>query len=250
MNNRFQERLRKLSIAIFLLGVVTASVAFVVNQSKRPKRPVGFTLITKETFSPSSKDVALPPVAYFKSVRFQKSDGTWKNVRTGYTSDGVVIMEDTAMGVPGRGVFQVDPIAGELTFLSAMEAWKDFPVYDWRKDPLFLKEDTVLGHKTYVVRRHDEENNSTYIDSYYAPDLNNYPIKEVHVSPMGTATEVAQKIVLGNPDDQQIGSLPDWPIKYELFEQKIQAMKESGKPELAEAMQKELQRRAQSKPAH
>lgn len=248
MNHRFQKRLRKLSIAVFLLGVVTASVAFAVNQAKKPKRPVGFTLITKQTFSPSSKDMVLPEVSYFMSVRFQKSDGTWKNVRTGHTADGVVIMEDTAMGRPGRGVFRLDPIAGELTFLSSMEAWKEFPVYDWTKDPLFLKEDTVLGYKTYVVRRHDEDDSSTYIDSYYAPDLNNYPIKEVQVSPMGTATEVAEKIVIGNPSEQQLDSLPDWPIKYELFEQKIQAMEEAGKHELAEEMQQELQQRAQPKP--
>ncbi len=44
---------------------------------------------------------------YLITARYQKSDGTWKEVRTAYKFSGKVL-ENIQFGIPGQGVFQVD----------------------------------------------------------------------------------------------------------------------------------------------
>lgn len=237
-----------LSIGVLLLGAVTAGAAISIKFMRNPKPTPGFKIITKQTFSPASPNIPLPEAAYVITVRHQKFDGTWKMVRTGYKSDGAVIKEDMSFGQPGRGVFQVDPQTRSLNFLSPMETNpSETPVYDPRQDSHFVREETVQGYSTFVLR-FTEDDGSGYIDLYLATDFGNYPIKEISVSQMGTATTEPVKIEVKEPDAKEFSYLPNWPVKYEHFEEKIQSMEQAGRHESAEAMRQQLRQRLQQKP--
>ncbi|MGB9181170.1 MAG: hypothetical protein WCB68_18195 [Pyrinomonadaceae bacterium] len=246
MSHRLFNKFKALSIMVFILGTVTAVLAYSINHIRSIQQAKGFTIISRETFAPAGPNVKLPEVAYVITVRYQKSDGTWKMIRTNHSSDGKVMKEDIGFGKPGRGVFQIDQKTGNLNFISPMSMTSGALLYDWRKDSQFVREDSVFGYRAFVVRRTDDDG-SAYTETYYAPDLDNYPIKEVYVSPMGTATTEPTRIEKGDPDEKVFSSLPDSPVKYEQFEKKIRAMEEMGRHDAAEKMRQELQQRLQSK---
>lgn len=246
MSHIFFNRFKALSVAVFVLGTVTAVLAYSINHTRSVQQAKGFTITSKETFTPAGPNVTLPEVAYVVTVRYQKSDGTWKMIRTNHSSDGKVIKEDVGFGKPGRGVFQIDQKTGDLNFISPMPIASGALLYDWRKDPHFVREDSVLGYRVFVVHRPDDDG-SAYTETYYAPDLDNYPIKEIYVSPMGTATTEPIRIEKGDPDEKVFSSLPDSLVKYEQFDKKIRAMEEMGKHDTAEKMRQELQQRRQLK---
>lgn len=244
MSHTLSKRIRVLSITVFLLGIVTASLAYSINYVRRPK-PVGFTMISTTTFTPSDGS---PTRLAGTQVRFQKADGTWKESITYYNHDGTVYKEDTVFGQLGRGVFQVDEEGKALNFLSSMPASAaEIPRPDLRKDQRFVKEELVLGYKTYVLRQPDDDN-SGYSASYYAPALANLPIKYITVSSAGTTVSEPVRIEIGEPSDEVFNSTPDLPVKYDHYRDKIQTMEERGHREAAEQMRRDLQKRLQQVP--
>jgi hypothetical protein len=48
------------------------------------------------------------------------------------------------------------------------------------------------------------------------------------------------QIQLGEPGEDEFRSLPDWPIRYERFEEKIESLKEAGNGDAAEQMRQLL----------
>ena len=103
-----------------------------------------------------------------------------------------------------------------------------------------------MGYSTFVLR-FTEDDGSGYSDFYLASDLGNYPIKEISVSQMGTTTTEPLTLDVREPDEKVFSNVPDWPVKYEHFEEKIQAMEGAGRHEAAEAMRQQLQQRLQQK---
>jgi hypothetical protein len=252
MNNTLSRRFRVLSIALFLTGVVSAVIAYALP-SKGPKtRPAkGFTIVTKETIKLSDPKAQANPLQsdYVITVRNQKSDGTWKEVRTAYKNDGKVIREQTSFGIPGNGVFQ-DSGKGELEFLSAMpstDVTSFVPIVDSHSDPRFVREEVVQGYNCYVLR-YEVDKNGSYEEEYYAPELNNYPIRSVKVAPYGVSTTEMVQMTLGNPADEVFTSVPQKPVKYDAFKNKMKAMEDDGKHEAADAMRRDLDRRFSKAP--
>ena len=231
-------RLRALSIIVFIVGTVTAGLGYSLNWSMQSTSGLGFTITSKETFTPSDGGT---PLLGITKVRYQKSDGTWKEVRTYHNPDGTVKEINTAFAQIGRGVFQVDEKNRTLTFISFKRVKQlDSTTYDPRKDPRFIREDSVFGYQTQVLR-FPEDDGSGYTEIHLAPALQNFPIKQVHVSSKGTAVEEPVKIEVGNPPESVFKSLPDWPVKYDDFKDKIQATEDAGNHEMAEQMRHELQ---------
>lgn len=238
MSNRAMTRFKVISVALFLTGLLSVTVAFSVQKSdgKRPRR--GFTVITKGTSVPSDGS---RQDGYTISVRYQKSDGTWRQVRTYRNAEGKILKKDISVGVPGQGVFKIDRVQRTLDFISIMpskEAAAYVSIYDGRKDPSYLKDDWVAGHKTYVLRLSSDDGG--YMDLYYAPDLDGHLIKMVNVSPYGISVEEPVEIKLGDPDEKVFGSLPKWLVKYDRFKEKIATLEEKGNHESAKAMRREL----------
>lgn len=246
MPKSFSVRIKLLSVVVLIAGMVSAVLAYSLKQSNSVKRKParGFTLVTKEIATPTSvaESGAVAP-GYRLTTRYQKSDGAWKQVRVYYNEDGKPFREDISFGIPGKGVFQVDQNQGTLNFISPMppkEQTSYVEITDERKHANFLKDDVVHGYAAHVMRFPDQDGG--YVDIYRAPELNNLPIKRVTVSDDGYAVDEAVEIKWGDPDDKVFENLPNWFVRYERFEEKIQAMEEMGKPETAKAMRQELAR--------
>jgi hypothetical protein len=241
MSQRTLARFKFVSIVIFVIGLVSATVAFSIQKSngKKQRHRIGFTLVTKQSTVP------FVPIQnsdrYTITVRYQKSDGTWRQVRTPRNAEGKVLKRDITVGVPGQGVFKVNKDQGALDFVSSMpgkEVTSYVQITDGRNDPSYLKDDWVFGYKTYVLRfPHDD---GGYVDLYCAPDLDGAVIKLVAASPYGMTVEEPIEIKLGDPDERVFGSLPNWLVNYDRFKEKIATLEEKGKHESAEALRREM----------
>ena len=247
MNTSLSRRTRVFSIALFVTGVVSAVIVYALPPKGPKTRPAkGFTIVTKETIKMNDPKAQANPRQsdYVIMVRSQKSDGTWKEVLTAYKNDGTVIKEHSAIGIPGDGVFQ-DLGKGELEFLSAMpgtEVTSLIPIIDSHSDPRFVKEEVVQGYNCYVLH-YEVDKDGSYEEEYYAPELNNYPIRSVKVAPYGVSITEMVQITLGNPADDVFTLGPKKLVKYDAFKNKMKALEDEGKHEAADAMRRDLERR-------
>lgn len=239
MSNRTFSRFRLISITLFVLGLVSATVAFSLDRRKTSKRHArGFTLITKEVVAINGADPA--KMGYVITVRYRRSDGTWRQVRTYRDANGKVLNRDIGFGLPGSGVFRIDSRNRTLDFLSAMppkEETSYVSIFDGHSDPDFVRDDTVQGYLTYVLRFSDQDGGFTEI--YYAPELDNLPIKRVTISPGGVDIMEAVSIVPGEPNDRAF-VFPGGIVNFDHFKEKIRTMEESGNHEAAQALQRQL----------
>ena len=252
MNKTLSRRIQVLSIALFVAGVVSAVITYALPPKGPKTRPAkGFTIVTKETINLNDPKAQANPrqADYVITVRSQKSDGTWKEVRTAYKTDDKVIREHTSFGIPGTGVFQ-DSGKGELEFLSAMpstEVTSFVPIVDSHSDPRFVREEVVQGYNTYVLH-YEVDKNGSYEEEYYAPELDNYPIRSVKVAPHGVSTTEIVQITLGNPADDVFTSFPKGTVKYDAFKNKMKALEDDGKHEAADVMRRDLDRQLSKAP--
>jgi hypothetical protein len=252
MNKALSRRIRILSLALFVTGVVSAAIAYALPAKQPKTRPAkGFTIVTKETIKLNDpKEQANPQQTdYSITVRSQKADGTWKQVRTSYKNNGKVIKEHTTFGIPGNGVYQ-DNRDGELEFLSEMpsaEVTSLVPVFDGHSDPRFVRDEVVQGYNCYVLR-YEVDQNGAYEEEYYATELDNYPIRSVKVAPHGVSTTEMVQLTLGNPSDDVFKSLPKGTVKYDAFKNKMKALNDEGKHDAADAMHRDLERRSSKTP--
>jgi len=244
MSERSFTRLKLISITVFILGLVSAALALSLHQTngKKLRQRKGFTLVTKQiSILNSNTKNGLPVVSQSTTIRYQKSDGTWKQVRTYSDANGKVVKKDIGVGIPGQGVFKLNKGQATLEFLSSMppkEVASYVPITDGHMDPSFLKDDWVQGYQAYAVRFLDPDGG--YVDLYFAPELDNELVRKVSVSPSGAAVEELLEVKPGNPDERAFGSLPKWLVNYDLFKQEIATMEERGNHETAEAMRRQL----------
>lgn len=235
MREAFSNRMRAVSVVLFVLGIVTAILAYSVNHARKPKPPIALTMISKQTITPPGE----PSQQGFTKIRYQRSDGSWKQVTTYTSADGKTKRKELVFGLNGRGVFQVDEQHRVLQFLSAMTAGSPYVSSDLRRDERYVKDDSVLGYETRVLR-FKADDGSSYTENYYAPGLQDLPIKTVTVSENGVSITEAVQIRLGEPSEDEFRSLPDWPIRFERFEEKIESLKEAGNEDAAEQMRQQL----------
>lgn len=237
MSYTFSKRFRTLSIAVFLLGAVTAGITFLSRVLARRSTP--YTMTLTRTLTPRDGD----PIHAATEVRYQRSDGSWKQVTVYFDRGGVVQKVDTMLGRVGEGVFQLDNENKALSFISPMEVRAgDTSVPNLRNDPKFVREDSVRGYKTNVLR-FSEESGSGYVEVYYAPALRNFPVKTVTSSDGGTSVIEMTQIELGSPSESEFNELPAWPVNYDRYEQKIKAIDDTGQHEAADQMRQEMQKR-------
>ena len=234
MRNILFKRMRLISLTIFVIGAMMASLAYAINYSRRPN---GFTIISRQVHQPTDG----APVLVAEIERYQKSDGSWRLTTTYYNPDGTIRKVDNGYGQLGRGVFQVNEKAMRLNFISPMSAQAHVvSASEMRKDPNFVREDSVLGYQTFVSRQPGEDGD--YAEVYRAPALQGMPIKIVFSSEAGTTVIEPTRIVLAEPSETVFTAMPDYQVNYVNFESKIQALEDSGKHETAEQMRQELQK--------
>jgi hypothetical protein len=242
MSNKSFARFRAISIAIFVIGAVSAGFAYSLHKRNGPQlgHRKGFTLRTRDTntlFIPRLNPFP-NEIAYADTIKYQKSDGTFKAVRTYYHATGRVVKKDITFGIPGQGVFSINNPQGPLNFLSSMppkEKTSYVPINDGHNYPNFLRDDWVLGYQTYVLRFPDDDGG--YFDMYCAPELDSQEIRGVKVGSFGVSIIEAVQITPGDPDDSVFGALPNLLVNYDFFKQKIATMEEAGQHETAQALQ-------------
>jgi hypothetical protein len=243
----FSRKFKLLTVVLLAIGVVSAGVAYSLQRANGVKlrHAKGLTIVTKETVTMNDPSMQAAPqqADYIITARYQKSDGTWKEVRTAYKSNGAVLRKDIGFGIPGQGSYQVDTAQGVLNFLSPMpprEVTSYVQITDGHENPGFLRNETVQGYNTYIVHNLVADDGS-YEDGYYAPDLDGSLIKSFKFAPYGSSITEAIQITLGDPDESVFSSLPNWVIDYDHFKKKIQAIEDDGQHETAEALRRDLE---------
>ncbi|HXF04564.1 MAG TPA: hypothetical protein VNM72_04020 [Blastocatellia bacterium] len=234
----------KLSLSLLLLSGVTVGLAYSIRHAREQTPPMGFTLIATQTFTLTGNSKSSLRAIH---VRYQRSNGAFKEVATYYRDDGTVDREDVVFGMPGRGVFRVGRENQVLDYLSAMQAKRPKLSEDaLAKDPHLVRVDSVLGYKTYVLR-FPKQNGVGYTEVYVAPALQGIPIKVVMVWDRGVEVIEPTKIQLGEPPESVFAETPDWPVKYDLLKQKIQAAEQAGHPDVAQELRQQLGQMQQQK---
>jgi hypothetical protein len=231
------DKFRLLSLLVLVLGLATASLA--VWRLRTPT-PIGsgFILHSKMTFRAATGG---PTEVRGSRVRYQKSDGSFKQITSYLNVDGKPNRTVTLLGLLGRGVFEFAQNDQAIAFVSAMRSQIP-PVSETELRKIHhhnaLRDATVLGYKTLVVRLPGDSPDS-YTELYHAIDLQGFQIKTVSVSDAGTSIFEPTKIEAQEPSSENF-DLPKLPISYERFEQKIKALEESGQTDTAELMRQQL----------
>jgi len=236
--NSLSGKYRTISVLVFFLGVATVTYAYITSQPAMQSATTGFTLTSKMTFTPSGSNTNQITGS---RVRYQKSNGAFKQITTYLKADGTPDKVVTLVGVLGRGVFEFSENAQSMEFLSPMRA--QIPMMSEAEirnthHHNSLRDDVVQGYKTLVVRL-PGENSKAFTELYHAFALQDFPIKTINVTDAGILTIEPTKIELGEPSHNLL-ALPNLPISYERFEQKIQSMEESGRHDTAETMRQQL----------
>ena len=235
---RVVDKFRALSLVMLVLGLATASLAVWRLRTPAQVGP-GFILHSKMTFTPANGG---PTEVRASRVRYQKSDGSFKQITNYLNADGKPSRTDTLMGILGRGVFEFTENDKTITFVSAMRSQIP-PTSESELRKIHhhntLRDATVLGYKTLVVRLPGDSPDS-YTELYHAIDLQGFQVKTISVSDAGTMTIEPTKIETLELSEENF-ELPKLPISYERFEEKIKAMEESGQKETAALLRQQLQ---------
>lgn len=245
MNRLFTGKLRLVSFSVFLVGVISLAVGY-YTKAKVPQHPQGFTLYS--TMFTTAKDGQ--PVKTGSRVRYQRSDGRFKQETTYYNADGTVRKIDVLFGQPNRGVFTIDETRKISEFVSPLKPSSIIiSEEDLRKDHHnILREEAFMGYRVLVSRLNDDGNGS-YTELYHAPALMGFPIKTVNVNSAGYKLVIEPtQILLGNPREVDVNDARNYPVAYGLYEQKIKALDERGESQTATEMKGILQAAKNAKP--
>jgi hypothetical protein len=228
-------KLRVCALVLLGLGAVSASVA-VYSTAKSHRNAQGFTLYSTMTTAMGGTEAKTG-----SRVRYQRSDGSFKQITTYYRADGTVSKTDILLGQPNRGVFAVDERAKSLEFVSGLSAnsivLAESDLHAGHRN--VVREEKLLGYRVLVARVGDGNERAGYTELYHAPELMGFQIKTVAVTPAATLTIEPTRIVAGEPAARDLEP-PPYPVNYELYEEKIKTMEERGEVETARQMREIL----------
>jgi hypothetical protein len=232
----YERRLFKLAaISMFLLGTITIAVGYSLRQGNAgiSKSIPAFRVVYHQfQESGDSKKRSLQAI----TERQQQANGEWKEVVSYLNSDdGSVIKKVEKYAVNGRGLFKVDEQNKKLVFLGMRpDALIIRSSEELRKDSEFVREESILGYQTFVLRQNLDESN--YTEVYTAPDLQGIPLRIDFVSDKSRTTIEAVEVDLSEDALNGLTVMPDYPIDYGNFEKSIQSVEKSGNNQAAEQM--------------
>ena len=234
MKTILSHKLRLASLGVLGLGVVALVLAYQSRATSQEGRQ-GFTLYSTMTTINQDGSQAIGG----NRIRYQRADGSFKQLTTYLAPDGTVIKTDILYGLPNRGVFLVEEKAKKIEFISSLSeksiALSEEDLHSSHRN--IVREDTLMGYRVLVARVGDD---SEYTELYHAPSLMGFQIKTVSANPTSTLKIEPTKIVLGNPAPSEIANVTRYPMSYVLFEEKIKTMEERGSAEAAQQMRETL----------
>jgi hypothetical protein len=234
MKTILSHKLRFASLAVLGLGVVALILAYQSRATSQEGRQ-GFTLYSTMT---TIMEGGTPAITGTR-IRYQRADGSFKQVTTYLAPDGTTTKTDILYGLPNRGVFLVEEKEKRIEFISSLSeksiVLSEEDLHSVHRN--IVREENLLGYRVLVARVGDD---SDYTELYHAPSLMGFQIKTVSANPTSTLTIEPTKIVLGNPPASEIANVPRYPMSYLLFEEKIKTVEDRGSAEAAQKMRETL----------
>lgn len=161
------------------------------------------------------------------STLLRLSDGSFSQKTVHYGEDGSEREAEHHVAEAGRAVFRVDERRRLLILTAPMPEGLNLSTEEaLRSGSLFVREDSVLGHNTLVLRYAAGPDENSYIERYYAPDLQCI-VKEVSASPHGMLVTEATEITPGEPDRSTFAPLSAYRIDASDFEQKLRGIEQA-----------------------
>lgn len=198
-------RFRTITLPV-IFALLLATSGFIVASRHKAIKKQGFTLYMAQTVFPAD---GRAPIPVSTAIRYQRSDGSWRKDTT-YANGRAAI----AFGLMGRGVFNVDAKAQRLDFLSRMT--EHLVTEDsLRGEAGFVREEEILGLKTFLVHGTSTEAPDESTDSYICPAVQGYPMRIVSTSKGARTVYEVTKVVMGDPPESVFASLPDYPVDNE-----------------------------------
>lgn len=204
---------------LILLALLT--LAFVVQpptsaRAPRQSKNLALTLVSRVTVTQPGGRQEVTEV-----VRYASSDGSVRRIRK--NEDGSVSSD--YVFEKGRGGFFINHDEKRLvkswrTPPEAIDVPTPITAESIRKNPMFLRTETVLGYTTYVVRDlgsgistgWESPADALHSELYFAPELGKTPLKEVHYrdGKVVTVYEPLQ-VTFGEPD-AALMKAPDYEV--------------------------------------
>ena len=227
------KKLRFFSILILIIGVFVFSLAMAKRDKDKVYKPTGYIIVSTETVTRPGGEPTLVNVW----TRAVKKTGEWKEIIMGYTGNGNTQLQEVSGGADGV----LKSHGSHNHFLSA---WTPNPeeYYSTRflkTSPEFVREEMVMGYKTYVLRSGPHADGS-YTDRYFSPKIGSPQIKTVDYRPdEGMRVIESVSITIGEPPDDLV-TAPQKPIIFDGLKDKIKQLEEAGRHDLAEGWRQQL----------
>lgn len=243
MNRTSYQILVSFLLSLLVLTIVALKLPLSNSQANVAAPRIGFVIASTRTFTPKDGK----PLVEATIERFQRSDGSFKEVTTHLQSDGATRGVTTMYGQSGVGTFLLDEKQGQLSFIAPVEdATPEDAGAALRGNPKMMREDYVMGYRTIVLREPGGDN-ASYTEKYHAADLQGVVIKSVDVSDSGAEVTEPTKIEVTDPAPQLFMELFALPVSFKYYEDKIRTLEKHGHKEAAQAMREKLQRAQQAK---
>lgn len=237
-------KLKIIAGLVFLGGLglfVAASWQVMSAREVQTAKPQGFVVQYLSSRSTTNDK----PIAYEYSVRMVTADGDWKETR--YALDKVA--EPSTSGATREGMFFVRD--GSRQYYG--EHNQEFAKYGMRSaeklqaSPQFNRCEEIAGLKGYVLRI-DDPNVKTEIETEVtsAPETGVTPLKIVTRTKPGSRKLLihvveAIGIEFKEPTAEEM-ALPELPVRFDLAEQRMKALKKAGLQERAEQIERAIER--------
>lgn len=220
-----------LALIIFVAGLVVAAITFYPTSGAA--RDVKVKYKVTETFGKESLVTAI-------KYRLQKADGSWRDTTTYLKADGTVLNVVDTFGINGKGVFRIDEKTKQLIYLG--ERPSILPEYKEEQAKLsanFGGEDLIVGVR--VLKENSSYNDGRITsESYRAPDYNGLFLKMVSRDGEQSTVIEATELKAETITDEEFGKLPDYPVSYGSFQNKINALESNGQKEQADSLRRSL----------
>ena len=245
MKKLMKHKLRLISFSILIAGMISIALVY-YSKAKAPQAMQGFTLYSTMFTTPKDGQ----PVKTGSRIRYQRSDGRFKQETTYYNADGSVRKVDVLFGQPNRGVFSIDENSRTTEFVSTLHPSSiirsEEDLHQSHRN--VIREERILGYRVLVARPNDDGNGS-YTELYHAPDLMGFHIKTVDVNAAGYKLVIEPtRIVPGDPPAAALSDDRNYPASFESYEQKVKALEERGETQTATEMKRILQAAKDAKP--
>jgi hypothetical protein len=245
MKNFMRKRIFELAaITVLVVGLLTAAVAYGLKRKANHahagevQQHFGFTLYETQTVTVNGQK----PWVSRQRIRAVSADGKIKTVDTTFSQDGKQLGTETSYSIPFVGYLGVDDNRKVLMFISPKDHQYHNPTMEEaRLYQCYTRDDVVLGYQVYVCQFPIGGSGRTIAEDYCAPALQDQTLKEVYAGSWGNDTIAVTRIDFSEPDPT-LFELPNYPIDYSGWQQKVARARAKGDVKTADMLEEILRK--------